>query len=215
MNFVKTIFGRVLALFNLQLIKINKKSSPIGRIDLMREYVDFGNGTNINGMNISVRKPLAGKKYISIGNDSVISGNFIFEVTEGLIKVGNRTFIGGGTFISVDCIEIGNDVMISWGCTIVDNNSHSLISTERENDVVEWKRGIDENKIGQYKNWSNVRKAPVLIKDKVWVGFNSIILKGVTIGEGAIVAAGSVVTKDVPDYAIVAGNPAMVVKYTK
>ena len=54
---------------------------------------------------------------------------------------------------------------------------------------------------------------PVMIKDYVWVGSHSIILGGVTIGEGAIIGAGSVVNKDVPDYAIVAGHPAKVIKY--
>jgi acetyltransferase-like isoleucine patch superfamily enzyme len=54
--------------------------------------------------------------------------------------------------------------------------------------------------------------SPVVIEDKVWIGFNVIILKGVRVGEGAVVAAGSVVTKDVPPYCVVAGNPAHVVK---
>ena len=58
----------------------------------------------------------------------------------------------------------------------------------------------------------DVIRKPIVIKDKAWIGFNSIILKGVTIGEGAIVGAGSVVTKDVPPYTIVAGNPARIVR---
>jgi galactoside O-acetyltransferase len=57
-----------------------------------------------------------------------------------------------------------------------------------------------------------VIRKPVKIEDKVWIGFNSIILKGVTVGEGAIVGAGSVVTKDVPPYTIVAGNPARIIR---
>ena len=57
-----------------------------------------------------------------------------------------------------------------------------------------------------------VRK-PVVIKDFVWVGHGAIIMGGVTIGEGAIIAAGSIVTRDVPDYAIVGGVPAKVIKY--
>lgn len=56
-------------------------------------------------------------------------------------------------------------------------------------------------------------KGPIIVKDDVWIGTNSLILSGVVIGQGAIVAAGSVVTKDVPPYAVVGGNPARVLKY--
>jgi galactoside O-acetyltransferase len=62
------------------------------------------------------------------------------------------------------------------------------------------------------KVWTHVERQPVTIESKAWIGFNVIILKGVTIGEGAIVGAGSVVTKDVPPYTIVGGNPARVIR---
>ena len=94
----------------------------------------------------------------------------------------------------------------------MDNNAHSLKWSERKDDVKEWKRGIEENKIGYYKNWTNVKSAPVVIEDKSWIGFDVVILKGVRIGKGSIVTANSVVTKDVPDFTMVAGNPA---KFTK
>lgn len=149
---------------------------------------------------------------MEIGKDSLINGEFIFEIEGGKITIGDRTFIGGGTFICIDEIEIGNDVMFSWGCTVADNNSHSHIWSERKNDVVSWKKGVDENKIGAYKDWTHVKKAKIVVKDKAWIGFNSIILKGVTVGEGAIVGAGSVVTKDVPDWTIVGGNPAQIIR---
>ena len=76
--------------------------------------------------------------------------------------------------------------------------------SDRKNDVKDWFVGK--------KDWSFVIKRPISIKNKAWIGFNSIILKGVTIGEGAIVGAGSVVTKDVPPYTIVAGNPARIIR---
>ena len=167
--------------------------------------------TRIEGLNLSVRKPIK-KFYVQIGENSCVQGNFIIESEKGLIKIGDRTFIGGGMFICTKEIEIGNDVMFSWGCTVADNNSHSTNWNERRNDVMQWKRGLDENKIGEFKNWEKVKEAKVTIKDKAWIGFNSIILKGVTIGEGAIVGAGSVVTKDVPDWTIVGGNPAKIIR---
>lgn len=62
------------------------------------------------------------------------------------------------------------------------------------------------------KNWSVVKSALIVIKDKVWIGVGCKILKGVTIGEGAVVAAGSVVTKDVASWTLVGGNPARFIK---
>jgi galactoside O-acetyltransferase len=61
-------------------------------------------------------------------------------------------------------------------------------------------------------DWTNVRSAPILICDRVWIGFGATILKGVTIGEGAIIASRSVVTQDVEAYTVVAGNPARAVR---
>ena len=187
----------------------NKRTASINT-DL--SYVFCPDSSNISGLNISVRNPVEERKYIEIGENSQISGNFIFEIEQGKITIGSRTFIGGGMFICIDEIQIGNDVMFSWGCTVADNNSHSHIWSERKNDVLDWKKGLDENKIGFYKDWSNVKKGKVTIKDKAWIGFNCIILKGVTVGEGAIIGAGSVVTKDVPDWTIVAGNPAKIIR---
>lgn len=186
----------------------NKKKSTIS----LNRYLHVDATTRIEGLNLSVRNPNK-DKYLYIGSDSVVSGNFIFETASGEIRIGNNTFIGGGIFVCIEGIEIGNDVMISWGCTFVDNNSHSLKWSERKNDVKDWKKGLDENKIGFYKDWSKVKRGKIVVKDKAWIGFNCIVMKGVTIGEGAIVAAGSVVTKDVPDWTIVGGNPAKVIKY--
>ena len=172
------------------------------------ERIKIGEGSHTNGLNLMTRMKTSLINPVIIGNDSMVSGEFIFEKESGSIKIGDRCFIGGGRYVTINSIEIGNDVMISWGCTLMDNNAHSLKWEERQNDVLDWKRGIEEGKVGKYKDWNSVESDPILIKDKVWIGFNVIILKGVTIGEGAVVAAGSVVTKDVSSYTVVAGNPA-------
>ena len=194
----------------LKYIFVNNKNKIIVNDD--SRFILCPKSSNISNLKIVVRNPLEDKIYIEIGENCLINGDFVFEIKKGTISIGDRTFIGGSTFICIDEIEIGSDVMFSWGCTIADNNSHSHIWYERENDVMSWKQGIDENKIGAYKDWTNVKKAKITIKNKAWIGFNSIILKGVTIGEGAIVGAGSVVTKDVPDWTIVAGNPAKIIR---
>jgi acetyltransferase-like isoleucine patch superfamily enzyme len=155
-------------------------------------------------------------KRVIIGNGCMMGCVITLVNDYSKIKIGDRVFIGDRTSLNcINSIIIGDDVMISWGCTIIDNNSHSVISSERINDVVDWKRGFEEGYSNKYKNWTVVKNAPIIIKNKAWIGFNSIILKGVTIGEGAIIAAGSVVAKDVPDYAIAGGNPAKIIKYTR
>lgn len=172
-----------------------------------------GENNTLTNFNVTERIPHNNPR-LTIGNNNVISGNFVFENANGKITIGNGNFIGGGNFISTCEIKFGNDILVSWGCTFIDNNAHSILSEDRINDVNDWQRGIKDGKIGAYKNWKNIDMAPIIIKNKAWIGFNSIILKGVTIGEGAIVGAGSVVTKNVPDYAVVAGNPAKIIKYT-
>jgi acetyltransferase-like isoleucine patch superfamily enzyme len=210
MRILKRIILKIFSLFGYQIIKLqtsNKNAPP-----KKNPHIAIGENTNITGLNLNIKLPQPNKVYLTIGKDSLISGNFNFESSSGKITIGNRTFIGGSSFICVEEIEIGNDIMISWGCTIVDNNSHSINWPDRKNDVIDWKKGVDEGQIGKYKNWENVVKAKVTIKDKAWIGFNSTIMKGVTIGEGAIIASGSVVTKNVPDWTIVGGNPAKVIK---
>ena len=134
-----------------------------------------------------------------IGEFSIVEGILVFE-REASIQIGNRTFIGGSQICSAEFISVGDDVLISFGCTIVDHDSHALDFELRKHDVIEWYHGR--------KDWTHVARAAVQIMDRAWIGMHVIILKGVTIGEGAIVAAGSVVTKDVPPYTLVAGNPA-------
>jgi galactoside O-acetyltransferase len=101
-------------------------------------------------------------------------------------------------------IAIGDDVIISWSVTIVDHDSHSLLWDRRRNDVADWMRGE--------KRWDGITIKPVSIRDKAWIGFGAVILKGVTVGEGAVIGAHSVVTHDVAPYTVVAGNPARVIR---
>jgi acetyltransferase-like isoleucine patch superfamily enzyme len=141
---------------------------------------------------------------VEIGEGSIVEGNLVCERDGACILVGRNTFIGGSFLVSASRIEIGDDVLISWGCNIVDHNSHAIGWPQRMGDVKDWYEGK--------KNWSVVEVKPIKIGNKSWVGLNVIILKGVEIGEGAIVAAGSVVVKSVPAWTIVAGNPASVIR---
>lgn len=151
--------------------------------------------------------------YLTVGEDCVVDGSII--LLGGKMAIGDRVVVNEGTkLICADGITIGNDVLISWGCMIVDSNMHALDSRERLKDTRGARKAMEEQTLGKNVDHSAVRSRPIVIKDKAWIGFNAIIMKGVTVGEGAIVGAESVVTKDGPDYAVVAGNPARIIKYT-
>lgn len=154
--------------------------------------------------------------FLEVGEGNILGCEFRFESREGYIKVGDECYIGPSLLISRNRIVIGNHVTIAWGCTIYDHDSHSLDYRERRKDI---DREIANIRRGeefiQDKDWSTVNSKPIIIKDDAWIGMNAIILKGVTVGRGSVVGAGSVVTKDVPDWTVVAGNPAVVVKQIK
>lgn len=143
--------------------------------------------------------------HIRIGDDCIIHCSIDFDGPKGQVTIGDRCYIGASHLVCHTGIEIGNDVIMSWGITVVDHNSHSVEWDQRRNDVALWMRGE--------KDWNGVKIAPVKIGDKAWIGFGASVLKGVHIGEGAVVGAQSVVTKDVPPYAVVAGNPAQIIRH--
>ena len=150
---------------------------------------------------------------LSIGNRCLLNNTFVFESAGGKITVGDGVFINSGTMvISRSSVEIGSGVTIAWDCVIYDHDSHSLFYKDRiadhDQQLIDYPKG---NMIAN-KDWSTVNTAPIKIHDNAWLGFGVVVLKGVTIGEGAIVGARAVVTKDVPPWTIVAGNPARVVK---
>lgn len=197
------------------LFKLVKYIAGIKKRRLLSKYAEIGEGTINRNIVIRLDNPVD-KKYLSIGSDSIVAGSFIFESESGYVSIGNYSYIGGGTFISRSSIEVGDNVTIAWGCTFYDHDSHSLDYMKRRKDVSDELNDIRNgcNFIAN-KDWSEVKSKPIKICNDAWIGMNVIILKGVTIGEGAIVGAGSVVTKDVPAWTMAAGNPAKVVKNLK
>jgi len=152
---------------------------------------------------------LRGGEYIEIGEHTKIGRNSIITCWDNCmgekfspsIKIGNDCSIGEYCHItSTNSIEIGNGVLTGKSITITDN-SHGkpLIS---EIDIPPVKRKI-------------YSKGKVIIGDNVWIGDKASIMAGVCVGKSAIIAANAVVTKDVPEYAIVAGIPAKVIKNIK
>jgi acetyltransferase-like isoleucine patch superfamily enzyme len=132
---------------------------------------------------------------VSIGSFTMIrpSGYYSRELGVGL-RVGPRTGIGAGSYIGCSGgIDIGADVMFGPGVRLFAED-HIFSSTDQT---------IKEQ---------GVVRAPIVIEDDCWLGSGVIVTSGVTIGRGSVVGAGSVVTRDVPPYSIVAGNPAKVVR---
>lgn len=134
----------------------------------------------------------------------------LFEVGfGGEIQVGSNTYIGPGSILqSKEKIIIGNNVIVANNVLIVDNNNHPTDPAAR----------LKMSQCNDFLNdelwsWKYAESAPIVIEDNVWIGRDSRIMKGVTVGKGSIVALGAIVTKDVPPYTIVAGNPAKVVKH--
>jgi galactoside O-acetyltransferase len=182
------------------------------------EYTEISANTILpNGLQIRFDAEKEERKYVTIGDKGIIVANFIFESEKGEVQIGNNVHIGGANIISRKKISIGNDVTMAWDITIYDHDSHNIQWEFRKNDNHQcYNDYINHNGNNVVnKDWSHVNSRPIIIKDKVWIGFGVTILKGVTIGEGAVVGAKSVVTKDVPDWTVVAGNPAKVVKQLK
>jgi acetyltransferase-like isoleucine patch superfamily enzyme len=107
-------------------------------------------------------------------------------------SIGDNTYITAASIIHCSTsISIGRDCAIAWGTTIMDTDFHSIVYEDG--------------------NQNSISK-PIVIGDKVWIGCNCTILKGVTIGNNNVIAANSLVNRDVPPNSLVAGNPARVVK---
>lgn len=125
----------------------------------------------------------------------------------GTCRVGDFTLLNGALIMAEALVEIGSHCLISWQVGIADSDFHPLDPKQR------WR---DAEALAPYFEGRGPRPpvatAPVKICDNVWIGMNATILKGVTIGENSVVAAGALVTKSVPPNTVVAGNPAVVIR---
>jgi acetyltransferase-like isoleucine patch superfamily enzyme len=147
---------------------------------------------------------------LEIGEGSHIFSTFSLLRSQAKITIGKRCQLGVSQFIAADAINIEDDVIMAWGCTLIDSDNHSLYWDERQYDVERCRKDYVKTNcmdIARSHDWSKVNIEKISIKSKTWIGFNSIILKGVTIGEGSVVGAGSVVTADVDPWHVGAGNP--------
>ena len=128
-----------------------------------------------------------------LGKDSTIEDFTTLNNGVGNMIIGDRTRIGLGNTL-IGPITIGNDVMLAQNITMSGLN-----------------HGYEDITMSIHDQ--PVTTAPIIIEDECWIGANSVIVAGVTVGKHSIVAAGSIVTKDIPPYSIVGGNPARLLKH--
>jgi acetyltransferase-like isoleucine patch superfamily enzyme len=143
---------------------------------------------------------------IVVGQHSRILGELLTFAHGGEIQIGEWCYVGEGTRIwSAASIVIGNRVLISHSANIFDSLTHPLRASARHEQVRQiFTRGHPVE--------ISLDESPVRIGDDAWIGAGAMVLRGVTVGEGGVVAAGAIVTRDVPAFSIVAGNPAVLVR---
>jgi acetyltransferase-like isoleucine patch superfamily enzyme len=148
----------------------------------------IGRGTRVSRCRVSWPHQLM------IGEKCILEQHIYFKFdwywTPGPnIVIGNRVFIGRGVEFNIQAgIQIGDDCLIASGCVFVDHD-----------------HGMD---LGQPMRSQPPKILPIEVGNNVWIGANAVLLKGINIGEGAVVGAGSVVTKSIPTNEIWCGNPA-------
>jgi acetyltransferase-like isoleucine patch superfamily enzyme len=155
-----------------------------------------------SGFRMELLPYMGGRGRIVIGDNVFISGKISIGFASGHADepefvVGDRTFIGHRCGFNVArSVRVGRHCYIASGVSVVDMDGHPIDAAERRSGKPTPPEGV----------------GPVVIGDDVWIGFHAVILKGVTVGDRSVVAAGAVVTRDVPPDCVVAGNPARVVK---
>lgn len=162
--------------------KVNISGIPI--------YVIADGGKVIIGDNVSLK---SNKKSYHTGMYSPVK--LMADKPDARIEIGAHSRINGSCIHAYNEIKIGRNCLIAANCQIIDGSGHDLSM---------------ENPANRVNTTGDTR--PINIEDNVWIGINCIVLPGVTIGKGSVIAAGSVVVKDIPPMSVAGGNPAKVIK---
>ncbi len=171
--------------------------------------VEFGEGFYCETAQIFRHLRSQKRKAVVIGKHVSCYAGCSFAVAEnGTCTIGDFTLLNGALIMAEEKIDIGSHCLISWNVGIADSDFHPLEPAQRL---------IDAQALAPFFKdrpaRPKLKTVPVRIADNVWIGMNAVILKGVSIGENSVVAAGSVVTKNIPPNTVVAGNPAVVVRH--
>lgn len=192
LNFIKSISRKKKQ--KNQIAKVKSSLTQLGSI------LELRGDTQISLLDGSIRDD------IIVHDNVMLLGCHLFSSHHGKIELGNNVKIGSSSqILCVDKVVIGDYTAIATDVTIVDNNNHPINPEYRE-----FMRTTPHN--SDARSWIHSDHKPIIIGRNCWIGSNVRIQKGVTIGDNSVVAACSVVTKDVPANCIVAGNPAKIVK---
>ena len=165
-----------------------------------------GKGLDVDFGTLIELKRGSTKEDVVIHDNVMLLGCHLVSSCHGKIEIGNNTKVGkGSSILCVENVSIGDYTTVTQNVKIVDNNNHPVNS--------DFRRFMRTTPHGSdARSWLHAAHKPIVIGQNCWIGENSRIQKGVTIGDNSIVAACSVVTKDVPANCIAAGNPARIVK---
>lgn len=168
------------------------------------------------GANTLITADYAFKRFLSkqpdalvIGANCTMDGVHFAVGREGRIRIGDHCYLTNAVLLCELELIMGNFVMIGWNTTIADTDFHPLEPAERIADALAC------SPLGNGRPRPEIPKRAVIIEDDVWIGPNVTVLKGVRIGAGSFIEAGSLVTRDVPARSRVLGNPAQVIGEVK
>lgn len=177
--------------------------------------IKYGNNFQVNN-----KVYIRGWGYMSIGGDFRFSsgdsinpicrnirGEFYFDSPDAKIVIGDRVGMSSTCIRAKSTITIGNDVNIGGDCLIMDSDTHPLDYLKRRRNYACTRQNMSERELAELNP-----SAPIVIEDDVWIGARCQILKGVTIGARSVIAAGSVVTKDIPSDVVAGGVPCRVIR---
>jgi len=187
---------------------INKIKTLLGLIQIRlfkKNHITFNGKINISGIPTLVFEE--GGRLI-LGNNVSLKSNktsyhlhmyspvkLMADRKGAVIEIGDNTRINGACIHAYKKIHIGKNCLIAANCQIFDGNGHDLSFPDVENRV---------NTTGSARE--------ICIEDNVWIGANSMVFPGVTIGYGSVIAAGSIVNKDIPCMCLAGGNPVQIIK---
>ncbi len=137
------------------------------------------------------------------------SASTLMVGANGTVKVGSYTILNGTVIVCNDNVTIGNHCMLAWGSVVTDTwAGFQRAPIEKRREVLRFAATDARRRLLPVDTLR-----PVILEDNVWVGFDAVILPGVTLGRGCVVGSKTIVSEDVPPYAIVVGNPSRLVRY--